>query len=81
MKSFLALVIVLVSSGVTNTAADKEALSRLVKAQSLKCEFGAGVNAEWKNGVLTLGAGRLGHQAPRARFTTTALTSPLERRE
>jgi hypothetical protein len=31
-----------------------------VKAQSLKCEFGAGSNAEWKNGVLTLGTGRFG---------------------
>ena len=39
-------------------AADNEASSRLLKARSLKCEFGPGNQAEWKGGVLTVRSGR-----------------------
>ena len=37
-----------------------EATSTLMNARSLKCEFGPGGQAEWKNGVLTVSSGRFG---------------------
>jgi hypothetical protein len=66
MKACCALALVLAFAGASDAAADKEALSRLAKTQSLKCEFGAGTSAEWKNGVLTLGTGRFGPPGPQS---------------
>jgi hypothetical protein len=67
------------------SASSPEPRSRLMRARSLKCEFGAGSHAEWKDGVLVVGSGRfapagekatihydsIDHQKRRARVIAT----------
>src|SRR5258705_426092 len=47
-------------AGLIEGAAPEGAPSRLTKARSLKCVFGPGSHAEWKNGTLVAGTGGFG---------------------
>ncbi len=57
---------VLASLGVVGYAAADDAMSRLSKARSLKCDFGPGRHAEWREGLLVVGSGRFGPPGPQS---------------
>jgi hypothetical protein len=60
-RTFLLLLTLVVASHHSVTIrAQNDAMSRLITARSLKCEFGPGNHGEWKNGVVVPGSGRFG---------------------
>ena len=79
MNRYRLLPLVLLPFITATLFAQEEPLARLKRLRSLKCEFGPGAHAEWKNGGVNVGSGRFGPPGEKSTIHYDAISLPTRR--